>query len=142
MIIISYILSLVISSLMGIIEGVMMMGFSKGVHVSDVWKEKTGKDIHVLLWVFRAFVFSIGIIFIFIDKGWLISGLYTLSLLLMFSFWHNGMYYYTRSKLDKTYKGFFDQSKDTTAKTSLKPIARSIAFGISLINLYFTLQWT
>lgn len=56
-----------------------------------------------------------------------------LAIVLGFSFWHNGFYYYTRSKLDDAYEGFMDQSETTSAKTSLSFLGRLIAFVVSLI---------
>jgi hypothetical protein len=52
------------------------------------------------------------------------------SMALCFPFVHDGAYYDTRNKLDESVyrKGFFADSKTTTAKVSLKPAARISMF--------------
>lgn len=140
MIIILYILSLITSCLLGTLEGLLFCGSVGDLHISDYWRDKTGKDIHVFLTVLRAFIFSGSVIMSFIFLGWLHALILTISTILAFSFCHNGLYYHTRSKLDGAYKGFTDQSNTTTAKTSLSFSKRLFLFIISLILIISSTQ--
>jgi len=135
MILSQYILCMAISSMMGIIEAVMFAGFSKGEHVSDLWKRKSGFDIHILLTAFRSLVFFSNSVVIYMMYGFHPMMLFTLSVVMAFSFWHNGFYYLTRSKLDEVYTGFFDQTKTSSATFSLSVLTRTILFICSLVTI-------
>lgn len=133
MIVTLYILSLFISSSLGILEGLLFCGSVGKMHISDYWREKTGKDIHVFLTVLRVFIFSSGVIMSFVYIGWIHALILSISIILSFSFFHNGMYYYTRSKLDGAYKSFMDSSIKTTAKNSFSFTKRTLLLLLSII---------
>ncbi len=63
-----------------------------------------------------------------------------LSIIPMFTMWHDGVYYFQRNRLDKSYpKGFWDQSTTSTSWLDMKhltsPILRVIFFLIGLAGL-------
>lgn len=92
-------------------------------------------DEHAMFTVTRSFVAALVLIASY--NGILDCIIILLSLGLCFPFFHDGMYYVTRHKLDNIYKkGWFDQSTTSTAKTDkLKlfyPTSRIICFALSL----------
>lgn len=132
MIIFLYILSIVTSILFGVLEGLLFCGMAGGKHISEFWQKKTKTNIHILLNIIRVFVFSGFVISTYLISDILFTSVFSLSLISMFSFWHNGFYYLTRSKLDGAYYGFMDQSETTTAKISLSFHERLVSFGLSI----------
>jgi len=62
---------------------------------------------------------------------------FAISLALLFSFFHNGVYFMTRNKLDsKIYpKGFWDDSTSSTAKLDLNVKSRIILAVIGCIGI-------
>jgi len=81
---------------------------------SNIIKEEL--DIHIIFSTQRGIVLILIGLLLFNYFKW-ISILYVLSLMLIFSFFHNGMYYKFRNKLNGSYKlGWKDQSTTSTAK--------------------------
>lgn len=70
------------------------------------------------------------------------SIVFTFSLVLMFSFLHNGMYFATRNKIDKgTYpKKWFSNSNTSTARIELTIIPRAVMFLTGIIGIIASLQ--
>jgi len=92
-------------------------------------------DEHVMFTIQRTFIASMAILACRVD--WLNSVLVLFSFGLCFPFFHDGMYYLTRHKLDGIYvKGWFDQSTTSSAKSDklhlFDPIPRTLIFGLSL----------
>lgn len=90
---------------------------------------------HVMFTIQRIFVVSMAILACHVD--WLNCILILFSLALCFPFFHDGMYYITRHKLDGIYvKGWFDQSTTSTANSDklhlFDPLPRTILLGLSL----------
>lgn len=58
---------------------------------------------------------------------------------LIFPFFHNGLYYYTRNKIDsnKYPLGFMDMSSTSIAKINFTFSVRSIMLSIGLLSLFF-----
>jgi hypothetical protein len=129
---VAYILSIIIASFMGVFEAILFASSVKDKHSSDFWKFKMGSDIHLFLTSYRISVFFPIAISLWFLNGWQQAFLYTCSILLAFSFFHNGFYYLFRKKLDGAYNGFTDESETTTAKISLSFKER---FGLFLISL-------
>lgn len=69
--------------------------------------------------------------------------IFTSSLILIFSFFHNGMYFTVRHLLDKTLypKKWFDNSTSSTATIELSAVARAIMMAIGLIGIISTFQF-
>lgn len=74
-------------------------------------------EIHPIFSLQRGIVLTLIGILLYTFIGWQ-SIISVLSMMLMFSFFHNGTYYCTRHKLDKSLypKGWSDQSTTSTAK--------------------------
>jgi hypothetical protein len=118
---------------MGVIEALLFTN----IYANKLWKTTFGFDVHIFFTVFRVFVFAPGSILIYLQSGLLPSALYSVAVLLMFSFFHNGFYYLGRKKLDGAYNGFTDTSRNTTAKNSFNFKKRTVLLIISILILYY-----
>lgn len=69
---------------------------------------------HIMFTIQRSFVVALTCMACYVN--WLECGFVIFSLAMCFPFFHDGMYYVTRKKLDNIYlKGWFDQSTTSTA---------------------------
>lgn len=83
-------------------------------HYKATTKSLVKIELHPLFYMQRIIVFFI--LLMYIKFVWLPFILYGLSLALIQPFFHNGMYYSLRNKIDNTYpKGWSDQSTTSTA---------------------------
>ncbi len=127
-----YIFSTVIlGSVFGFFEAMMMVGTIGKEHVSDFWKHKYKYDIHIWLTCIRMLVYGFIMLSVFSTVKEMVF--YIIPVMTGFSFWHDGFYYYTRKKIDGAYNGFFDKSTTTTAKFSFDIYGRSLLLLISLL---------
>lgn len=125
MIALLYILSVLIACSLGAFEALLFTNEKS----NPLFREKFGFSIHTAFTIQRILIYLP--IFI-LTTNYILS----LSIMMMFSFWHNGIYYLCRKKLDGTYNGFFSQSKQTDARNSFTPIQRTILFLLSLIFIF------
>lgn len=97
----------------------MIEGLREGFywHFKSHSKKNCDFEIHPIFSLQRAAVLSLIGILLYSFIGWQ-SIISVISMMLIFSFFHNGVYYYTRNKLDETLypKGWSDQSITSTAK--------------------------
>ena len=95
-------------------------GFREGFywHFKSNSRRDCKFEIHPIFALQRSIVLAIIGMYLFCNIGLLYSVTSVLSMMLIFSFFHNGTYYYTRNKLDdKVYqKRWADQSSTSTAK--------------------------
>lgn len=95
---------------------------------------------HNLHWIFvctRTIVFGL-IGWICLEHFSIFSSIiFIVSLALIFSFVHNGIYYVTRNRLNKNMypKGFLANSNSSTAKIELNSITRTVMAVIGLIGV-------
>jgi len=132
MIILLYILSILISLAYGVMEAFMFVSKVGKLHFSEYFKEKTNLDIHAGLQVLRVLTYlPILLYFNSIAE----ASIFSLLIIAMFPFMHDGMYYHTRSKLDGAYKGWGDMQTTSTAIISLNYPERTLLFIGSLVTL-------
>ena len=108
-------------------------------HYENISKKVCDFDVNPVFNLQRALVLLISGGFMVHILGWY-SLLSLLSMVLMFSFFHNGTYYYTRNKLSgKTYeKGWKDESRTFPPFTPLMTYnKRTIAMGIGILAQVF-----
>jgi hypothetical protein len=134
-VIIAYILSIIIASFMGVFEAILFSNNLKDKHTLNFWKLKMGGDIHLFLTSYRISVYFPIVISLWFLNGWQSSFIYIFTILLAFSFFHNGFYYLVRKKLDRTYNGFTYESKAYGAKIELSFKERLGLFFVSLLLL-------
>lgn len=69
------------------------------------------------------------------------STMFAISLMFIFSFVHNGVYYFTRNRLDSNVypKGFWDDSKSSTARFEISAKTRTILAIIGVVGIVITL---
>lgn len=93
-----------------------------------------GEDLHSVFFLQR------GIPLLII--GYCLSWTLAIGCSLIFSFFHDGMYYVQRHKITNTIypKGWFDDSDTSTAKLELKLWMRVLLLIIGLILLVYDLQ--
>jgi hypothetical protein len=104
----------------------------KGGGIYDTWKSTP--EEHTLFTVQRAIFFISIIVILLTNINWLLTIMFTIGLVLMFSFLHNGFYYMFRNKLnpDIYQERFFAQSTTSVAKLTkfMTPKIRTIKFSI------------
>jgi hypothetical protein len=108
-------------------------------HYENISKKVCDFDINPVFNLQRALVLLISGGFMVQILGWY-SLLSLLSMILMFSFFHNGTYYYTRNKLSgKIYeKGWKDESRTFPPFTPLMTYnKRTLAMGIGILAQVF-----
>lgn len=108
-------------------------------HYENISKKVCDFDINPVFNLQRALVLLISGGFMVQILGWY-SLLSLLSMILMFSFFHNGTYYYTRNKLSgKIYeKGWKDESRTFPPFTPLMTYnKRTLAMGIGILSQVF-----
>jgi hypothetical protein len=108
-------------------------------HYENISRKVCDFDINPVFNLQRALVLLISGGFMVQILGWY-SLFSLLSMILMFSFFHNGTYYYTRNKLSgKTYeKGWKDESRTFPPFTPLMTYnKRTIAMGIGILAQVF-----
>jgi hypothetical protein len=108
-------------------------------HYENISKKVCDFDVNPVFNLQRALVLLISGGFMVQILGWY-SLLSLLSMILMFSFFHNGTYYYTRNKLSgKTYeKGWKDESRTFPPFTPLMTYnKRTLAMGIGILAQVF-----
>jgi len=98
-------------------------------------KQGLKTDEHITFSIQRSLVVGFALIACFHD--WLNLSIMFFALAACFPFFHDGMYYVTRQKLDRLYKkGWFDQSTTSVAKSDkLKlfyPVQRTVLAVVSL----------
>lgn len=132
--IINLVLSIVWSAYM------ILEGYREAYYWSAVVKCSTCNfaNIHKQFLIQRAIVY---IAFCYISKEWLMM----LSIFIISPFFHNGMYYTIRNKIDHCYpKRWLDQSVNSTAWSTiyLTPVVRVTLFiiGLGLIAYYFLIN--
>ena len=130
----------------------ILYAFFEGFRESFYWYLKAKlqlskiMDLHSIFSLQRGLFLLIVFVSLFTELGFIGTTLYCISLALCFSFIHNGTYYITRDKLDKSYPiGWFSQSKTSTAFWTkfMTPISRTIQFivGTGVITyLIYTYQ--
>lgn len=100
------------------------------------------QNIHWLFALERLVILSLISWVCFINYSVINSSVFIAGLVLVFSFFHNGIYYVVRHKLDNSvYKdGWWSSSKTSTAFFEFNELCRSILFMIGLaLILYSTL---
>jgi hypothetical protein len=108
---------------------------------SSLTQQKSYKmDEHGMFTIQRLFVASIACIACY--NNWVNCIFILLSFMACFPFFHDGMYYVTRQKLDGIYKkGWFDQSTTSTAKSDkfhlFDPIPRTVLFVLSVGTMVY-----
>jgi hypothetical protein len=108
-------------------------------HYENISKKVCDFDVNPVFNLQRALVLLISGGFMVQILGWY-SLLSLLSMVLMFSFFHNGTYYYTRNKLSgKIYeKGWKDESRTFPPFTPLMTYnKRTLAMGIGILAQVF-----
>lgn len=108
-------------------------------HYENISKKVCDFDVNPVFNLQRALVLLISGGFMVQILGWY-SLLSLLSMILMFSFFHNGTYYYTRNKLSgKIYeKGWKDESRTFPPFTPLMTYnKRTLAMGIGILAQVF-----
>ena len=112
-------LSLIVTNIVWILYSILE-GFREGFfwHFKSNSRRDCKFEIHPIFAAQRGIVLSIIGMYLYCNIGLLYSIVSILSMMLIFSFFHNGTYYYTRNKLDdKIYtKRWSDQSSTSTAK--------------------------
>lgn len=114
--------------------------FSFKMKASVVQKKGFKLDEHAMFTIQRLFVAAITCIACF--ESWLNCVIILFALMSCFPFFHDGMYYVTRQKLDSLYKkGWFDQSTTSTAISDklhlFDPVPRTIFFILSLATIVY-----
>ena len=113
-------------------------GFIQAHYYDLTPSEKGHKNLHPFFMVIRSLF--LGIIFyeVMIVSIWELAGIFTFSLSLIFSFFHNGCYYLTRNKLNpEVYKkGFWDSSTTSEAILEIGTGFRTIMAIVGLIFIY------
>jgi len=134
---IKYSLALILFFAYSIIEGKREAYY---YHNSNLLQGKGVKEnIHSLFFIQRA-IFTTSLLFICNNPKSALTML--VSFILIFSYFHNGMYYLTRNKLDKDIytKKWSDESTSSTAKIEINYKQRTISLIIGLLLyslLYF-----
>lgn len=134
---ISYLLWVLFSILEGRREAFY---FSYKMKASITLQKGLKTDEHVMFTIQRALVFALAATACY--SNLLNTSLILFSLMLSFPFFHDGMYYFTRNRLDGIYsKKWFDQSTTSTAKSDkfnfFNPISRTILFGLSILGITY-----
>lgn len=95
------------------------------------------KNIHWLFSVQRFIILSLIFCMYYILNSALSTGVFIFSLILIFSWIHNGVYYFTRHKLDNSVypKGWFDTSTTSEAKLEFNFISRTFMFITGIIGI-------
>lgn len=124
--IISIILWYIFASLCGSVEAIL---WSKKAAEAFKWNE------HILLVLQRGLVILICISCYFLELNIFTGSALIISAMLSFSFFHNGFYYFTRSKIDVPTYNFTSNSTSSTAKLQFPFIVRLIMFIFSIIIL-------
>ena len=98
------------------------------------------RDEHVMFTIQRSVVAAIASIASYTTL--FDCALFIISMAFSFPFFHDGMYYVTRERLDGIYKkGWFDQSTTSTAKSDkfnfFNPVSRTALFGISILIIAY-----
>lgn len=96
-----------------------------------------GENIH---WVFameRAIVLGLTTWVHALSNSTLNTGVFVFSLILMFSWIHNGKYYLTRKRLDKNVypKGWFDSSTTSESFLEFSAVARTFMAIVGVIGI-------
>ena len=122
--IIGYIISCFVASLLGLIEALLYsLKGNKGLK---------GLDEHRWLYVpQRILIFALAFSFHFIGLEECLFVFFCA--LLSFPFFHDGFYYLGRKWIDGAYKGFFDMTTGSSAKTSFEPVTRVMLLITGLI---------
>jgi hypothetical protein len=107
-------------------------------HYENISKKICDFDVNPIFNIQRVLVLLISSGFMVHILGWY-SLLSLLSMILMFSFFHNGTYYYTRNKLNGLYpKGWSDESKTFPSFTPLMTYKkRTIAMVVGVLSQVF-----
>ena len=133
---------LLITNILWILYSILE-GFREGFywHYKNTSKSKDNFEIHPFFASQRGIILILIGVILYFNIGWW-SILNVLGMALIFSFFHNGSYYYTRNKLDeKIYPlKWMDQSTTSTAKMTKIMTFRNrtifMVFGVILQFIY------
>ena len=111
-------------------------------HYKGIASSTDGVDLHPIFTLQRGILLFTLMFFMWVTLSSTVGVLIFLANALLFSFFHNGMMYLFRNKLDsKVYpKKWFDQSTTSTAKTTkfMTPVSRTIQAILGL-GIYITI---
>lgn len=104
------------------------------MHSSNPDKE----NIHYLFSIDRFVILALGTWVHWLYHSWLSTGVFSLSLLFLFSYFHNGNYYRVRNLLDnKVYpKGWFDTSTTSEATFEFNVVSRTFLAITGAIGIW------
>lgn len=90
-------------------------------HYRNTSTQLKDENIHWVYFIDRAFILSlISILHYYGFHSYLSTGVYSAGLALIFSFFHNGMYYKTRNKLDNNIYTMGWKSNSTCSEATLE----------------------
>lgn len=117
---------------------ILITGIGEAIFFNENPKQITiqGKDIHFWFTALRTTIAIPIVIIILINVGILESLLFSFIMIMIFPFFHDGIYYTTRELLKKgTYPLYWiDQSKTTNAKYSYNIVIRTIGLILGLLT--------
>lgn len=103
--------------------------------------EKKHPDLHPIYVAIRALILGLILWNTWYGLGWILTTIYGICLSCIYSFFHNGTYYWMRNKIDdKVYnKGFWDSSNTSQATIELGVGMRTALAIIGFLGIYLVL---
>lgn len=95
------------------------------------------ENSHYIFFLERTIVFALTTYIVFLDTNILTTFFFSSGLILVFSFFHNGVYYTQRNKLNPLIypKKFWDSSTTSQASIELNVKARVALFAIAVMSI-------
>lgn len=110
-------------------------------HFRNVSSAINKKNTHWIFVIERGIILSLIVWIHRMSNSFINTSVFTLALIMIFSFIHNGIYYKMRNYLDKSIypKGFWSSSVTSEATMEFNLVARVFLFITGLIGIYSTL---
>lgn len=131
------ILTIIISTIIWLLHTVLN-SYVQSYYYSLFPSEKKHPNLHQVYVMIRAIILALILWNLWYDLGWMLTGIYGLCLCCIYSFFHNGVYYAMRHKIDKEVypKGFWDASTTSQATIELGIGMRTAIAIVGFVGIY------